>query len=80
MKNVESYLKTSRKKKGTLLLVLIDSENNGNRFASKLARQAQKIGASAILVGGSSATDQLGMAETVRGIKKSVKIPIILFP
>src|SRR5437899_9102672 len=80
MKNVESYLKTSRKKKGTLLLVLIDSENNGNRFASKLARQAQKIGASAILVGGSSATDQLGMVETERSIKKSVKIPIILFP
>ena len=80
MKNVEGYLKASRKKKGALLLILIDSENNGNRFASKLARQSQKIGASAILVGGSSATDQFGMAKTVKSIKKSVKIPIILFP
>ena len=80
MKNVEGYLKASRKKRGALLLILIDSENNGNRLASKLARQSQKIGASAILVGGSSATDQFGMAETVRSIKKSVKIPIILFP
>ena len=80
MKNVEGYLKTSRKKKGALLLILIDSENKGNRLASQLARQSQKIGASAILVGGSSATDQFGMAETVRSIKKSVKIPIILFP
>src|SRR2546427_261703 len=50
MKNVEGYLKASRKKKGALLLILIDSENNGNRFASKLARQSQKIGASAITI------------------------------
>jgi phosphoglycerol geranylgeranyltransferase len=80
MKNVEAYLTASRRKKGPLLLVLIDSENNGSKSASQLARQAEKNGASAILVGGSSATDQLTMAETVRGIKKSVKIPIILFP
>ena len=80
MKNVETYLTASRRKKGPLLLVLIDSENNGSKSASQLARQAEKNGASAILVGGSSATDQLTMAETVKGIKKSVKIPIILFP
>ncbi len=80
MQNVESYLKASRKKKGALLFVLIDSENNVGQPASKLARQVEKVGASAILVGGSSATDQLAMRETVRSIKKSVKIPTILFP
>jgi phosphoglycerol geranylgeranyltransferase len=80
MQTVESYLKASRKKHGALLFVLIDSENANGRPASQLAREAEKNGASAILVGGSSATDQLTMAETVKSIKKSVKIPIILFP
>ena len=32
------------------------------------------------MVGGSSATDQIEMAQVVKGIKKSIKIPIILFP
>ena len=80
MKNVESYLKAHRKKKGALLFVLIDSENSGSQPASRLAKQVEKAGASAILVGGSSATDQFVMSDTVRSIKKSVKIPIILFP
>ena len=61
MQNVESYLKSSRKKKGALLFVLIDSENNGGQSASKLAKQVERVGASAILIGGSSATDQLAM-------------------
>lgn len=80
MKSVETYLKASRRKKGPLLFVLIDSENAGGKSASQLAREAEKHGASAILIGGSSATDQLAMAEIVKSIKKSVKIPLILFP
>ena len=80
MQNVENYLTTSRRNKGALLFVLIDSENNGNQSASTLAKEAEKNGASVILVGGSSATDQITMAETVKNIKKSVKIPVILFP
>ena len=48
--------------------------------SQKLAQDVEKIGASAILVGGSSATDQIEMAKVVKGIKKGLKIPIILFP
>ncbi len=80
MRNVENYLKSTLKKKKALLFVLIDSEISKIRYAAGLAKRAEKIGASAILVGGSSATDQLGMAQTVRILKKSLKIPIILFP
>jgi phosphoglycerol geranylgeranyltransferase len=80
MPNVESYLKATLKKKKALLFVLIDSEISEIKSAAKLAKEVEKIGASAILVGGSSATDQLGMAETVKILKKSLKIPIILFP
>ena len=45
-----------------------------------MPKNVEKIGASAILVGGSSATDQIEMAQVVKGIKKGIKIPIILFP
>ena len=80
MPNVESYLKGTVKRKKALLFVLIDSEISEVKSAVKLAKEVEKIGASAILVGGSSATDQLGMAMTVKTLKKSLKIPIILFP
>ncbi|HEV2192830.1 MAG TPA: geranylgeranylglyceryl/heptaprenylglyceryl phosphate synthase [Nitrosopumilaceae archaeon] len=80
MPNVESYLKDTLKRKKALLFVLIDSEISEVKSAVKLAKEVERIGASAILVGGSSATDQLGMAQTVKILKKSLKIPIILFP
>jgi phosphoglycerol geranylgeranyltransferase len=80
MPNVESYLKDTVKRKKALLFVLIDSEISEIKSAVKLAKEAERIGASAILVGGSSATDQLGMAQTVKILKKALKIPIILFP
>jgi phosphoglycerol geranylgeranyltransferase len=80
MPNVESYLKDTLKRKKALLFVLIDSEISELKSAVKLAKEVERIGASAILVGGSSATDQLGMALTVKTLKKALKIPIILFP
>ena len=77
---VESFLKSELKKKNALLFVLIDSEVSNLEESNKLAKDVEKIGASAILVGGSSATDQIEMAQVVKGIKKGIKIPIILFP
>ncbi|MBI3254684.1 MAG: geranylgeranylglyceryl/heptaprenylglyceryl phosphate synthase [Nitrosarchaeum sp.] len=77
---VELFLKSELKKKNALLFVLIDSEVSKLESSRKLAQDVEKIGASAILVGGSSATDQIEMAQVVKGIKKGIKIPIILFP
>ncbi|NIP62340.1 MAG: geranylgeranylglyceryl/heptaprenylglyceryl phosphate synthase [Nitrosopumilaceae archaeon] len=76
----EHYLVSELKKRGAIFFVLIDSEDSQSEKATKLARQVEKLGASAILVGGSSAMDQIEMAKTVKSIKKNVKIPIILFP
>ena len=76
---VESFLKSELKKKNALLFVLIDSEESNLESSKKLAQEVEKIGASAILVGGSSATDQIEMSKVVKGIKKGIKIPIILF-
>ena len=78
---VESYLKSElKKKKSALLFVLIDSEVSTINSSIKLAKDVEKIGASAILIGGSSATDQIEMSEVVKNLKKAVKIPKILFP
>ncbi len=77
---VESFLKSELKRKNALLFVLIDSEVSNLKSSKKLAKDVEKIGASAILVGGSSATDQIEMAKVVKGIKQGLKIPIILFP
>ena len=77
---VEQFLKSELKKKNALLFILIDSEVSNLEASCKLAKDVEKIGASAILVGGSSATDQIEMAQVVKGIKQGIKIPIILFP
>ena len=76
---VENLLK-NRRKKGPVVFVLIDSEASNIKSSVKLAKDAEKLGAASILVGGSSATDQMEMAEVVGNLKKAVKIPIILFP
>ena len=77
---VESFLKSELKEKGALVFVLIDSEVSTAKSSQRLTKQVEEIGASAILVGGSSATNQIEMVKTVQEIKKAVKIPVILFP
>ena len=75
---VENYILDELKKYGTLCFPLIDSENSTN--AALIGNKAQSLGASAILIGGSSATDQIELAETVFTIKSKINIPVILFP
>lgn len=77
---VETYLKSQLKKKKALIFILIDSEVSNVNKATTLAKKVEKIGASAIFVGGSSTSDQMEMAKVVNNIKKSINIPIILFP
>ncbi len=74
----ESYLKEEIRKHGTICFPLIDSENSTDAVST--ARKVEEAGASAILVGGSSAIDQMELARVVGDIKSEVKIPVILFP
>jgi phosphoglycerol geranylgeranyltransferase len=75
---VEQHLRNEIKKHGTICLPLIDSENSTD--AAAIARKVEEKGASAILVGGSSAIDQLELAKIVGETKLKIKIPVILFP
>lgn len=75
---VEDYIRDNIKKFGTICFPLIDSENIRN--ASIIAGKVERLGASAILIGGSSVVDQIELAKLVFNIKIHVKIPVILFP
>lgn len=79
--DVEKYLKSELKRKGTLLFVLIDSEVSDSAESENLVHLVEDAGASAILVGGSSAIDQMELSEVTAKIKQSTqRIPVILFP
>ena len=78
VRKVEQHLIDEIKRHGTICLPLIDSENSTD--AATIATKLEEIGASGILVGGSSAIDQLELAKVVAEIKAKVKIPVILFP
>src|ERR671930_216213 len=75
---VEDYIRSEIKKYNTVCFPLIDSENSLE--AASIARNAEKMGASAILVGGSSTVDQFELTEVISHIKSLIKIPVILFP
>jgi phosphoglycerol geranylgeranyltransferase len=76
---VEQYLRDEINKHGTICLPLIDSENSTD-IAASIAKKVEERGASAILVGGSSAIDQLELAKLVAEMKSTIKVPVILFP
>ena len=80
LRQVESKLKDLIKSQGTICVGLLDSENISPNDAAKIAARVEKCGAKAILVGGSTAIDQIELEEVVKTIKKAVTSPVILFP
>lgn len=76
----EQKLQREIKEKGTICLALLDSENLSPKQAAELAKKAQKCGASGILVGGSTAIDQIELSTVTKEIKCNITIPVILFP
>ena len=84
---VETRLKKCKKGGKSALFLLVDSENlnstsNAEKTAKELFRASKKMKNlfPVILVGGSSATDQIGMDKAVRILRKKTKLPIVLFP
>jgi len=78
---VEDFLRSELKGKGTLLFALIDSEVSGTGTVADTVCSLEEAGVSAILVGGSSITDQMELSSVAKEIKNSTRrIPVILFP
>ena len=78
IQSTEQYILNEIKRQKTLCFPLIDSENSFKTI--ELAKKLEQLGASAILVGGSSTSDQIELSSFVTELKKNVKIPVILFP
>ena len=80
LKQVESKLKDLLSKHHTICVGLLDSENISPTEAAKLAAVCEKCGVKAILIGGSTAIDQIELDSVVREVKNTVTSPVILFP
>lgn len=77
---VEKYLLKKVQHDGAIHVTLLDPEKAQPEEAAKTALEAQKCQTAAIMVGGSTITSTSQLEETVKAIKKAVKIPVILFP
>jgi phosphoglycerol geranylgeranyltransferase len=78
--STEKYLLEKIKTNGSIHITLIDPEKVSVQQASHVAENSQKSGTAAIMIGGSTVASQEHLDEVVKVIKRSVKIPTILFP
>ncbi|MFC2157088.1 geranylgeranylglyceryl/heptaprenylglyceryl phosphate synthase [Acidobacteriota bacterium] len=69
-----------REKQKTLHFTLIDPDKQTPEELSDRIKKCKNYGTDAVLVGGSSSFSQQLLDETVKSIKKSVDLPVILFP
>ncbi len=67
-------------KKGKLHMTLLDPDDQTPEEAAAVSLQAVNAGTDAIMLGGSTGVTQELLDATVVAIKKTVKIPVILFP
>jgi len=77
---VEKYLLEKIKKEGTVHITLVDPEKVTPSSASRVVREAESCQTAAIMVGGSTIVSTSHLDRVVKAIKKTVKIPVILFP
>ncbi len=61
-------------------MTLLDPEEVTPAEASRIAKNARNSGTSAIMVGGSTFVSQAHLDDVLKAIRRTVKIPTILFP
>jgi len=77
---VEKHLLDKIKTDGAIHITLLDPEKVTPNVASYTAHEAEAGGSTAIMVGGSTVTSSTRLDHVVKAIKKTTKIPVILFP
>jgi phosphoglycerol geranylgeranyltransferase len=77
---VEKYLLAKIKAEGSIHMTLIDPEKITPPQASRVAETSKVSGTSAMMIGGSTFVSQAHLDSVVKAIKRTVKIPTILFP
>src|SRR3972149_6756687 len=77
---VEKYLREKIKAEGSIHITLVDPEKITLPQASRVAENSKIGGTSAMMIGGSTFVSQSHLDDVVKVIKRTVKIPTILFP
>jgi len=77
---VERYLLDKIREDGAIHITLVDPEKVTPPSASRVVREAESCRTAAIMVGGSTFVLTSHLDRVVKAIKKTVKIPVILFP
>ena len=67
-------------KKKTLHFSLLDPDKQYPHVAGAIAKTAAEAGSTAIMIGGSTLASQKQVDDTVKAIKKTTDLPVILFP
>jgi phosphoglycerol geranylgeranyltransferase len=78
--NVEKYLLDKIQSEGSIHITLIDPEEVTPPQASRIVNKAKLSETSAIMIGGSTFVSAAHLDDVVKAVKRTVKIPIILFP
>jgi len=77
---VEKYLLDKIESDGAIHITLLDPEKISPQTASDTAHEAEASGTAAVMVGGSTVTSTTHLDHVVKAIKKTVKVPVVLFP
>ncbi|MGA2767619.1 MAG: geranylgeranylglyceryl/heptaprenylglyceryl phosphate synthase [Candidatus Bathyarchaeia archaeon] len=78
--NVEKYLLDKIESEGSIHITLIDPEEVTPPQASRIVNKAKLSETSAIMIGGSTFVSSAHLDDVVKAVKRTVKIPVILFP
>jgi phosphoglycerol geranylgeranyltransferase len=78
--HVEKYLLEKIESEGAIHITLIDPEKVTPPQASRIVTKTTLSGTSAIMVGGSTFVSTAHLDSVVKAVKRTVKIPVILFP
>jgi phosphoglycerol geranylgeranyltransferase len=77
---VEKYLLEKIKADGSIHITLVDPEKITPPQAARVAENSKASGTSAMMIGGSTFVSQAHLDGVVKAIRRTVKIPTILFP
>jgi len=77
---VEQYLKDGISEQGCIHFTLLDPDKSSGYDCAEIAREAEKGGTTAIMIGGSTLASSQDLDDAIQRIKKEVKVPVILFP
>ncbi len=80
MGEVEKYIYDKIEREGGILLSLIDPADQPPDEGAKMAKDAYEAGTDIILIGGSIGAQGEYLDKSVKMIRESVDIPIVLFP